>query len=97
MFKKAFVQLNKFYDLDLNQNAHADEIFEVLNEIIKFDNAGIFYITASSLNLEYGKDFEIYENIKLDKNLKRGEGRHLTSEEESLLLGKWKNIFYLTT
>lgn len=69
MFKKAFVQLNKFYDLDLNQNAHADEIFEVLNEIIKFDNAGIFYITASSLNLEYGKDFEIYENIKLDKNL----------------------------
>ena len=61
MFKKAFVQLNKFYDLDLNQNAHADEIFEVLNEIIKFDNAGIFYITASSLNLEYGKDFEIYE------------------------------------
>ena len=29
-----------------------------------------------------------FGNIKLDKNLKRGEWRHLTSEEESLLLEK---------
>ncbi|MBQ8344053.1 MAG: rRNA pseudouridine synthase [Clostridia bacterium] len=29
-----------------------------------------------------------FGNIKLDENLKRGEWRHLTSDEESLLIGK---------
>ena len=66
MFKTAFEQINKFYEIDLNQNTHADEVFEVLNQIIKFDKAGIFYLSATSLNIEYGQHFEIYKNIKLN-------------------------------
>ena len=58
---------NKFYDLDLEENAHADELFDVLNEVISFDSAAIFYLTPEKLTLEFGKNYEIYEDIILDE------------------------------
>ena len=67
MFKNAVEKINKFYELDLNKNSHADEIFDVLNEIIRFDSAAIFYVTPERLTLEFGKNYEIYEDIKLDE------------------------------
>lgn len=67
MFKNAIEKINKFYDLDLEKNSHADEMFDVLNEVIKFDSAAIFYLTPERLTLEFGKNYEIYEDIKLDK------------------------------
>lgn len=67
MFKNAIEKINKFYELDLNKNSHADEIFDVLNEIIRFDSAAIFYLTPERLTLEFGKNYEIYEDIKLDE------------------------------
>lgn len=66
MFKNAIEKINKFYDLDLNQNSHADEMFDVLDEVIKFDSAAIFYLSPNTLSLEYGKNFEIFEDVKFD-------------------------------
>lgn len=66
MFKNAIEKINKFYDLDLEKNSHADEMFDVLNEVIKFDSAAIFYLTPNKLTLEFGKNYEIYDDIKLD-------------------------------
>ena len=68
MFKNAIEKINKFYDLDLEKNSHADEMFDVLNEVIKFDSAAVFYLTPERLTLEFGKNYEIYEDIKLDEN-----------------------------
>ncbi len=69
MFKNAVEKINKFYELDLSKNTHADEMFDVFNEIIRFDSAAIFYLTPSVLSLEYGKNFTIYEDVKINKNL----------------------------
>lgn len=68
MFKNAIEKINKFYDLDLEKNSHADEMFDVLNQVINFDSAAIFYLTPDRLTLEFGKNYEIFEDIKLDKN-----------------------------
>ncbi len=65
MFKNAIEKINKFYDLDLNKNSHADEMFDVLNEIIPFDSAAVFYLTPNSLSLEFGKNFEDRHDVKL--------------------------------
>ena len=69
MFKNAVEKFNKFYEINFSQNSHADELFDVLNEIIKFNFAAIFYLTPNKLTLEFGKNFEIYEDIKLDDNI----------------------------
>lgn len=71
MFKNAIEKIEKFYELDLRRNSHADEMFDVLNEIIKFNSAAIFYLTPNSLSLEFGKNYEIYENIKIDDDLSK--------------------------
>ena len=50
------------------QNPHADEVFEVLSEIISFDSAAIFYLSLNSLTLEFGKilnDLRIFQ-LKTD-------------------------------
>ncbi len=67
MFQNAIEKINKFYELDLNKNSHADEMFEVLNEIIPFNQAAIFYLTPNKLTLEFGKNFEIFEDINIDE------------------------------
>ena len=67
LYKNAIEKINKFYDLDLEENAHADELFDVLNEVISFDSAAIFYLTPEKLTLEFGKNYEIYEDIILDE------------------------------
>lgn len=69
MFKNAIEKINKFYEINLSQNSHADEIFEVLSEIISFDSAAIFYLTPNTLTLEYGKNFETFEDIKISDKL----------------------------
>ncbi len=66
MYKNAIENISKFYDLDLEKNSHADELFDVLNQIIEFDSAAIFYLTPNKLTLEFGKNYEIFEDIKLD-------------------------------
>lgn len=71
MYKNAIEKINKFYELDLTKNSHADEMFDVLNEIIKFDSAAVFYLAPNSLSLEYGKNFGIYENIKIDDKISK--------------------------
>lgn len=66
MYKNAIENISKFYDLDLEKNSHADELFDVLNQVIEFDSAAIFYLTPNKLTLEFGKNYEIFEDIKLD-------------------------------
>lgn len=69
MFKNAIEKIDKFYEINLSQNTHADEIFEVLSEIISIDSAAIFYLTPNTLTLEYGKNFETFEDIKISDKL----------------------------
>ena len=69
MFKNAIEKINKFYELDLEENNHADEVFEVLNEIINYNSAGIFYLSPESLTLEFGKNVNNYKDIKLSEKL----------------------------
>lgn len=93
MFRNAVEKINKFYDLDLSKNSHADEMFDVLNEIIKFDSAAIFYLAPNSLSLEYGKNFEIYENIKISSHL----SQNLYNENQELLSDDIKRLLNITT
>ncbi len=69
MFKNAVEKINEFYNIDIAQNPHADEVFEVLSEIISFESAAIFYLSPSSLTLEFGKNFELFEDITIDESL----------------------------
>lgn len=69
MFKNAVEKFNKFYEINFSQNTHADELFDVLQEVISFNSAAIFYLTPNKLTLEFGKNFEIYEDIILDDNI----------------------------
>lgn len=69
MFKNAVEKISKFYDINFVQNPHADEVFEVLNEIIPFDSSAIFYIAPNTLTLEFGKNFSSYEDIKINPEL----------------------------
>lgn len=69
MFKNAIEKIKNFYDLDISKNTHADELFDILKEIIDFDSSAIFYLTPNKLTLEYGKNYEIFENIKIDENI----------------------------
>ncbi len=71
MFKNAVEKISKFYELDLAKNSHADEMFDVLNEIIKFESAAIFYLAPNCLSLEFGKNFEIYNDIKIDDEISK--------------------------
>ena len=93
MFRNAVEKINKFYDLDLSKNSHADEMFDVLNEIIKFDSAAIFYLAPNSLSLEYGKNFEIYEDIKISSHL----SQNLYNENQELLSDDIKRLLNITT
>lgn len=69
MFKNAVEKINKFYNIDMAQNPHADEVFEVLSEIISFESAAIFYLSPNSLTLEFGKNFERFEDISIEDGL----------------------------
>lgn len=67
MFKNAVEKLNKFYEINFSQNA--DGIFDVLNEIISFNSAAIFYLTPNTLSLEFEKNFSPKKNIKIENEL----------------------------
>lgn len=69
MFRKAITTINKFYSLDLEENNHADEVFEILKEIINYDSAGIFYLSPENLTLEFGKNADKFKDIKLSEGL----------------------------
>ena len=69
MFKNAVEKINEFYNIDIAQNPHADEVFEVLSGIISFESVAIFYLSPSSLTLEFGKNFELFEDITIDESL----------------------------
>lgn len=69
MFKNAVKKINEFYNIDIAQNPHADEVFEVLSGIISFESVAIFYLSPSSLTLEFGKNFELFEDITIDESL----------------------------
>lgn len=69
MFKNAVEKFNKFYEINFSQNSHADELFDVLREVISFNSAAIFYLTPNKLTLEFGKNFEIFEDINLDDSI----------------------------
>ena len=69
MFKNAVEKINEFYNIDIAQNPHADEVFEVLSGIISFESVAIFYLSPSSLTLEFGKNFELFEDMCGSLNL----------------------------
>ena len=71
MYKNAIEKINKFYDLDLNKTTHHKAMFDVLDEVIKLDSAGIFYLTPNFLSLEYSKNFPKIETIKIDDTLSK--------------------------
>lgn len=71
MFKNAVEKISKFYEIDLTKNSHADEMFDVLNEIIKFDSAAVFYLAPNGLSLEFGKNFELYHDIKINEKISK--------------------------
>ncbi len=93
MYKNAVEKINKFYDLDLSKNTHADEMFDVLEEIIKFDSAAIFYLAPNSLSLEYGKNFEIFEDVKISTEI----SQNLYDENAEILSDKIKQILNIQT
>lgn len=69
MYKNAVEKINKFYEIDLNKNSHADEIFDVLKEITDFDSAAIFYLAPNKLTLEYGKNCDNFKDTKIPDEL----------------------------
>lgn len=69
MFKNAIEKINKFYNIDTSDNAPAQKVFEILEEIINFDSAGIFYLSPETLTLEAGKNINCSKSIKINKNL----------------------------
>lgn len=69
MFKNAIEKINKFYNIDTSDNAHAQKVFEILEEIINFDSASIFYLSPETLTLEAGKNINCSKSIKINKNL----------------------------
>lgn len=92
MFQNAIEKISKFYELDLNKNTHADEMFDILSEIIRFDSAAIFYLTPNDLSLEFGKNIEIYEKIKLTKNI----SEYLYNQENLDISEKIKPLIGIT-
>lgn len=65
MYKKAIEQINRFYEINLNDNP--EQIFEVLNSIISVDNCGIFYLRPSSLSFEMG-NLDVPKNIPINES-----------------------------
>lgn len=69
MYKNAIEKINKFYDLNLNSSSRKEAIFEVLEEIIPFWRGAIFYLSPDNLSLEFSKNFEKIETIKISEKL----------------------------
>ena len=69
MYKNAIEKINKFYDLNLNSSSRKEAIFEVLEEIIPFWRGAIFYLSPDNLSLEFSKNFEKIEAIKISEKL----------------------------
>lgn len=69
MYKNAIEKINKFYDLNLNSSSRKEAIFDVLAEIIPFWRGGIFYLTPDNLSLEFNKNFENINTIKINEKL----------------------------
>ncbi len=69
MYKNAIEKINKFYDLNLNSSSRKEAIFEVLEEIISFWRGAIFYLSPDNLSLEFSKNFEKIETIKISEKL----------------------------
>ena len=65
MYKNAIEQINKFYEINLNNNAN--KIFDILNSIIQFETCGILYICPNNLSFEMG-NLNIPKNIPIDEN-----------------------------
>lgn len=65
MYKNAIEQINKFYEINLNDNAN--KIFDILNSIIQFETCGILYICPNNLSFEMG-NLNIPKNIPIDEN-----------------------------
>ena len=65
MYKNAIEQINKFYEINLNDNAN--KILDILNSIIQFETCGILYICPNNLSFEMG-NLNIPKNIPIDEN-----------------------------
>ncbi len=65
MYKNAIEQINKFYEISLNNNP--EQIFEILNTIIQFETCGIFYLSPNKLSLEMG-DLDVPKNIQIEES-----------------------------
>lgn len=65
MYKNAIEQINRFYEINLNDNP--EQIFEVLNSIISVDNCGIFYLSPNNLSFEMG-NLDVSKNISIDES-----------------------------
>lgn len=69
MFKNAVEKFNKFYEINFSQNSHAEEIFNVLHEVILFNSAAIFYLTPNKLTLEFEKNFISPKEIEINDKI----------------------------
>ncbi len=65
MYKNAIEQINKFYEINLNNNP--EQIFEILNTIIQFETCGIFYLSPNKLSLEMG-NLDVPKNIPIEES-----------------------------
>lgn len=64
MYKNAIEQINRFYEINLNDNP--EQIFEVLNSIIPLENCGIFYLSPNNLSFEMG-NLDVPKNIPINE------------------------------
>jgi len=67
LLKNAIQKIGKFYDINLTKTPDANGMFDVLHEIIKFDTAAVFYLTPDFLSLEFSKNYQGPENIKINE------------------------------
>ena len=89
MYKKALLNINKLYEQDFSKSEQSSKIFELLKEVINFDDCAIFYLVPNLLRTESqsGERFsaEYAINDKLTQILYNRKIENISAEIKKLL------------
>ncbi len=62
IYKKSLLNINKFFQINLRNKNCVDEIFNVLQEILPYESAYIFYIFPDGVKAEYTRNNKLSNN-----------------------------------
>ena len=91
MFKNTIEHIAEFYNI----NRH-EELFDVLQKIIRFDSGYIFFITPEDIRIEYSYNSKIpSQNILIEKSLSKKLFKGVFDKDFSVLIEKFGIENYL--